>query len=130
MNNKSKHPMTASLSKKMRKEIHQVKTDDLQSQQNADADALTKQELLKKFPKKPSKKNQPSLTSIQKQIAIKTKKSKKNLSKRTQTGNTSLIPTAPASPHKEGIRWIQTLKKQFNIQRKRLQKRMSKKAPK
>ena len=124
--NKSKHPMTAKLRKKMNKEL---KTATRKPEPVLRTDVITPQELLSRIPPKARKKEASLQKSFEKTIITKKKKQKAHTSKRTTPGSIE-EKSSPQIVHVEGKRWIKTLAKQNLTKRKILIKRLAKKGSK
>ncbi len=114
--NKTKHPMTNKLEKKRGKEIRSAQGRYPVQQTQQYSDELTTKEMLKKFPKRKSEKQEETLKSAQRGISLKKKLQHKIKSKNTTPGLVS-SDSAPAHIHPEGKRWMKTLVKQNLSQR-------------
>jgi hypothetical protein len=112
--NRTKHPLSARLNKKIEKELRLAQTASKES--DAYADELTAREMLKKFPKKSSKKKLLMPAGLPK------KKHAKKHSKRTTPGNVPSNST-PRNVHMEGSRWMKTTLKQTLADRQVLAKK-------
>jgi len=93
------------------------------------ADRNTPKALLSRLPAKDRKKEEASLKSFQKNIAIKKAKQKAPHSKRTNTGLID-VKSPPQIVHIEGKRWIKTLGKQTQAKRKVMTRQMTNKGSK
>src|SRR3990172_5332526 len=125
--NRTKQPMNNKLNKKNQKEIHVAQSEYATKEASAYSDQLTAREMLKKYPKKTSKKEKASLASLEKEISAKKAKKLKKHSKRTTPGTVQATST-PTNAHIEGGRWIKSLEKQtFTSQRVLVKKSLKKK---
>lgn len=120
--NRSKQPLTKKNEKKVKKEVHSAQKTALALKKDNESDQLTAQELKKRFPKKPVKKQMGLFEKIKKTLSMKKNKQKK-VSKRTTPGKTIGQQAAPAVVHKEGKRWSKILTLQAKIQRKTRQRK-------
>jgi|SRR3990172_7833835 len=124
--NRSKQPMNNKLNKKNQKEIRTAQSEYATKEASAYSDQLTAREMLKKYPKKTSKKEKASLASLEKEISAKKAKKLKKHSKRTTPG-TVPATSSPRNVHMEGGRWIKSLEKQSFTQQKLVVKKSLKK---
>ena len=124
--NRSKQPMNNKLNKKNQKEIRTAQSEYATKEASAYSDQLTAREMLKKYPKKTSKKEKASLASLEKEISAKKAKKLKKHSKRTTPG-TVPSTSAPRNAHMEGVRWIKSMAKQNFTQQKLAVKKSLKK---
>jgi len=109
--NRTKQLTNNKLNKKNQKEVRAAQSEYAAKEALAYSDQLTASEMLKKYPKKTSKKEQASLASMEKEISAKTAKKLKKHSKRTTPGTVPSTST-PRHVHMEGGRWIKSLAKQ------------------
>ena len=122
--NKAKRTLSQRLNKKMHKELKAAQKP-LSRQLREYSDTLTKEALLKKYPKKTVKNAKGILKGFEKRAHANARKKLKKHSKRTNCGKID-EHSPPAHVHQEGERWIKSINLQNTLQQKRLQKKLSK----
>jgi hypothetical protein len=122
--NKTKRTLSQQLNKKMHKELKAAQKP-LSKELREYSDILTKEALLKKYPKKIAKGAKRVLKGFEKRAQANSNKKLKKHSKRTNCGKVDEHST-PAHVHPEGVRWIKNISLQNRLEQKSLQKKLSK----
>ncbi|MGD0665481.1 MAG: hypothetical protein ABSA17_07155 [Rhabdochlamydiaceae bacterium] len=124
--NKPKYQMTNRAKKKMNKE---VRSSVIQPEPQIKSNTTKAETLLSRYPKKTQKKENASLKSLGKNIAVQIKKKHSSHSKRTAPGTpgTEEREAAPKISHLEGRRWIKSTESKIQANKKVIRRQTQKK---
>ncbi|MBS0629779.1 MAG: hypothetical protein JSS30_06095 [Verrucomicrobia bacterium] len=112
MMNKTRKSVDKNVRKKQAKEIKKAQAAYAEAEEAPRTDKLKTAESLKKYPVKTKKSLKPLVEEVVKEMAIKKKKRKASVSKRTTPSELDLHESPRAYAHREGERWEKTIVKQ------------------